>query len=86
MRTPVKAESVVEKKEPVKIAGGLLVRLPIKKVFCDNCKKLVYGKVLNSGISTLIDCPKCGQRLWSWSVTSWRGAESADSKLPLKIR
>lgn len=73
MRTPLTGKNNLEMKMPSKVKGGLLIRLPIKKTYCTKCQKLVRGKAQTSGNSTQIDCPICGQNLWYWSCTSWRG-------------
>lgn len=63
--------------KPVKIVeGGVLKRLPIKKVYCTKCKKLVYGKIQTSGGTKQVICPHCGLHLWVWKDTGWTGAKS----------
>ncbi len=74
MRTRITEKHHVEMKAPSKEKGGLLIRLPIKKIYCSKCQKLVKGKAQNSGNNTQINCPRCSYNLWSWSHTSWRSA------------
>ncbi len=73
MRTRITEKNNIEAKAPAKEKGGLLKRLPIKKVYCAKCQKLVKGKAQISSNSTQINCPRCGQNLWSWSLISWKG-------------
>ena len=48
--------------------------LPIKKVYCNKCKRLVRGQEQSAGGSTGIICPKCNQKLWVHENTRWRYA------------
>jgi hypothetical protein len=80
MRPTEKAKSNIEAKAPVKMEAGPLVRLPIKKTYCSKCQKLVKGQIQGSSSATLINCPKCSQRLWSRSSSmSWKGGSEAIS-------
>jgi DNA-directed RNA polymerase subunit RPC12/RpoP len=78
MRTRLPEKNNVEVKVPVKGNGGLRKRLPIKKIYCAKCQKLVRGKAQISGNSTQINCPRCGQKLWSWGQISWKGGKHED--------
>lgn len=62
-------------KSPSKVEGGILKRLPIKKMYCTKCKKLVKGQMQNTGDARRINCPSCGLHLWVWRDTSWASAK-----------
>ncbi|MBN1190281.1 MAG: hypothetical protein JXA46_11055 [Dehalococcoidales bacterium] len=80
MRAPLNEKNNIAMKAPSKEKSGLLIRLPIKKIYCAKCQKLVRGKAQIPGNGAKIDCPRCGQNLWSWSRTSWRGAGNEAEK------
>ena len=63
-------------KKPSKLEGGILKRLPIKKIYCTKCKKLVKGQLQISGDTQRIICPICNQQIWVWKNTSWTSARS----------
>jgi len=48
--------------------------LPIKKVYCNKCKRLVRGKKQSSDDTTLMICPRCNQHLWVYERTTWKYA------------
>jgi RNase P subunit RPR2 len=63
-------------KAPSKVEGGDLKRLPIKKVYCTKCKKLVKGQVQISGDTKRIICPICSLHLRVWKSTAWTSIKS----------
>jgi hypothetical protein len=63
-------------KKPSKVEGSILKRLPIKKIYCTKCMKLVKGHKQSSGDTLRIICPVCSQQLWVWNNTSWTCARS----------
>lgn len=76
MIKPTIAKSSAETKSQSKNEGGILKRLPIKKMYCTKCKKLVKGQIQNSGDTKRIICPMCNLNLWVWGNTSWISAKS----------
>jgi hypothetical protein len=63
-------------KSASRIEGGVLKRLPIKKIYCTKCKQLVKGQIQSSDGTQQIICPICSQHLREWKDTSWIGARS----------
>lgn len=63
-------------KLPSKLEGGVLKRLPIKKIYCTKCKQLVKGQIQSSDGTQQIICPICSQHLRVWRNTSWIGSRS----------
>jgi hypothetical protein len=59
-----------------KVEGGVMKRVPIKKVYCTKCKKLVKGQVQNTGDVKRIICPRCSLHLWVWKSTAWTSSKS----------
>jgi RNase P subunit RPR2 len=51
---------------------GQVIRLPIKRIFCSECRKLVRGLAQGTGDSTQVSCPKCHKRLWFRGNVAWR--------------
>jgi RNase P subunit RPR2 len=80
MRTPEKAKSNTSIKAPLKGKGSLEVRLPIKKIYCTKCQRLIKGKIQNSGGTTQVICPKCSQSLRTWNHILWRSVELGAGK------
>jgi hypothetical protein len=58
------------------VEGGVLKRLPIKKIYCTKCKQLVKGQIQSSDGTQQIICPVCSQHLRVWKNTSWIGSRS----------
>jgi RNase P subunit RPR2 len=54
------------------VKDNLSIRLPVKKMYCTKCKKLVRGQAQNPAKATQITCGKCGLVLWVWKNISWR--------------
>jgi DNA-directed RNA polymerase subunit RPC12/RpoP len=54
-----------------------LMRMPVKKIYCSKCQRLVRGQSEGSNGSTQISCPRCGLRLWFWGSISWRSKGKA---------
>jgi len=63
-------------KSPSGVEGGVLKRLPIKKIYCTKCKQLVKGQIQSSDGTKQIICPICSQHLRVWKNTSWIGLKS----------
>jgi hypothetical protein len=76
MKQPTNLKSNNETKKPSKVEGGILKRLPIKKIYCTKCKKLVKGQMQSSGDTQRIICPICSQQLWVWKDISWARAKN----------
>jgi hypothetical protein len=76
MIKPTIVKSGAEPKSQSKSEGGILKRLPIKKIYCTKCKKLVKGQIQNSGDTKQIICPTCNLHLWVWGNISWTSAKS----------
>jgi hypothetical protein len=72
---PVKSVNAV--KTPVDSRSGPLIRLPVKKIYCTKCQRLIKGQKKGSSKTTQIICPRCNQTLWSWVSISWKNAEKA---------
>jgi len=72
MRTPIHAKNAELSKKNIKGEGGLLIRLPIKKIYCVNCHKLVKGQIQNTGSDSQLNCPKCDKKLRVWNGSSWK--------------
>jgi hypothetical protein len=75
MITTASVKNTNGKKSPSKVEGGILKRLPIKRIYCTRCKKLVKGQVQNSADTKRIVCPGCGLHLWVWKNTGWAAAK-----------
>jgi hypothetical protein len=58
------------------LKGGVLNRLPIKKIYCTKCKQLVKAQIQSSDGTKQIICPICSQHLRVWKNTSWIGLKS----------
>ena len=61
-------------KAPVKAEKGPVVRLPVKKMYCAECQRLVKGQKQVSGSITRIICPRCTRQLRVWNGLVWRSA------------
>jgi hypothetical protein len=72
---PVKSGNEV--KTPVVSNSGPLIRLPVKKMYCSKCQRLVKGQKKGSGKTTQIICPRCNQTLWYWESIAWKNGEKA---------
>ena len=72
MRTQENAKTNYAPKSTSKAQVGPIVRLPVKKMYCSKCQKLVRGQVQGANDATQVMCPKCHQRLWFRGALSWR--------------
>jgi|WetSurMetagenome_2_1015567.scaffolds.fasta_scaffold458302_1 RNase P subunit RPR2 len=77
-----KSRNTIEKKTPEKAKGGTLKRLPVKKIYCNRCHKLIKGQMQISGNTTRIICPKCNQSLWNWNNLIWTSAKNGSVAAP----
>jgi RNase P subunit RPR2 len=72
MRTSDNFKSNYVTKAIPKVKEGPLIRLPIKKMYCNKCQRLVKGQIQSTNNTAQITCPRCGQNLCHWDTTSWR--------------
>jgi hypothetical protein len=63
-------------KSSSEVEGGVLKRLPIKKIYCTKCKKLIKGKIQTSADIKQIICPICNLHLRVWKSTAWTSLKS----------
>jgi DNA-directed RNA polymerase subunit RPC12/RpoP len=49
-----------------------IIRLPIKKIYCSKCQRLVRGHAEGANDTTKVSCPRCSERLWFRGSLSWR--------------
>jgi hypothetical protein len=63
-------------KAPSRQEGGVAKRLPIKKMYCTKCKKLITGKIVTAGTAASIDCPICSLHLRVWKDLFWIAAKN----------
>jgi hypothetical protein len=72
MRQTDNTKSSYPTKASAKAKCGTLKRVPVKKIYCTKCQKLVKGQIQSSGATTRVICPRCTQHLRVWKVTSWK--------------
>jgi RNase P subunit RPR2 len=74
MRTQenVKSNYVTKATSTTKV--GPTIMMPIKKIYCAKCQRLIKGQIKGSRNTSQIICPRCNQILWSWKSISWRSA------------
>jgi hypothetical protein len=69
-------------KAPTSLAiGSPLNKLPVKKIYCPKCQRLVKGHIQGTAIAVDVACPRCNLVLWSWKTTSWRSAVRSGAAL-----
>ncbi len=49
------------------------MKINVKRVYCDKCKKLVRGIEKEAGGQIQISCSKCGKALRSQEGAAWKG-------------
>jgi RNase P subunit RPR2 len=79
-RNETKAPEKAKTSEKAK--GGMVNRLPVKKIYCNRCHKLIKGQMQITGNITRIICPKCNQSLWTWNSLFWKSAKSGSVAAP----
>ncbi len=74
MRPSENVKSSNGMKASLNVKAGPLMRLPIKKIYCPKCQRLIKGQTQSPNSATQVVCPRCSQSLWFWKSTTWRSA------------
>jgi len=44
----------------------------VKKIYCDNCRRLVKGHEQPTDNKVEVSCSRCGSPIWIWDRIKWK--------------